>query len=73
MTNHAERPRQRPLLSHFEQEADNTTVRIEAVKGGPHRRKANSLSMIPRPKTTVYASTPANISYPPNAIAGQQG
>jgi len=47
MTNHAERPRQRPLLSHFEQEADNTTMRIEAVKGGPHRRKANSLSMIP--------------------------
>jgi len=27
----------------------------------------------PWTQTTVYASTPANISYPPNAIAGQQG
>ena len=50
MTDHAERPRERPVLSDFEQEADNTTVRIEAVKGGLHRRKANSLSMIPGPQ-----------------------
>ena len=67
MTNHAERPRQRPVLSDFEQEADKTTVCIEAVKGPHEARSRIERARAASPNSELFVYDPLT------QIAGQQG